>query len=705
MTRILSIAIARDTDIILARQRTRRLAQLLGFDAQDATRITTSVSELVRNALEYAKGGRVEFTLKQGQPQALEIVVSDNGPGIKHIKDVLEGRYQSVAGMGIGITGARRLMDDFAIETSPAGTKVSLSKTLPKRARAITTRMLGTVTAELMKDDGLDPVAEIRRQNQDTLLQFQELRAKQEELQELNQELQDTNRGVVALYAELDERADHLRRADQLKSRFLSNMSHEFRTPLNSILSLSRMLLNRIDGELTSEQEKQVQFIRKAAENLTEIVNDLLDLARIEAGKTVVTPKEFSIDDLFGALRGMLRPLLVGDAVNLVFDDASFPVLYTDEGKVSQILRNFISNAIKFTERGEIRIGAELDAENDQITFRVSDTGVGIAPDDIGRIWEEFSQIANRLQGRTKGTGLGLPLSKRFAVLLGGDVSVTSTPGNGSVFSLTIPRRFKSAESAAIATEWEVEPGRLPVLVLEDNAADAFTIERALSRSHYQAIPVRTIAEARRAVEAVKPAALILDIILEAEDTWGLLLELKRTEATRDLPVIVASTTDEDHKAMNFGADGYLAKPVDPAALMATLDKATGGASITKVLLVDDEEVSRYLVRQLLPRGAYQLVEAVTGREGLRLLDEDSPDIVLFDLNMPEMTGFEFLDRIRTRTDVPPAIAITSMVLTDDHRRRLLGAAGIVSKFDITSETLTSAIEDVIDRNRKPYAA
>ena len=182
-------------------------------------------------------------------------------------------------------------------------------------------------------------------------------------MQQLNRELEDTNRGVVALYAELDERADHLRRADELKSRFLSNMSHEFRTPLNSILALSRLLLARSDGELTPEQEKQVHFIRKAAENLTELVNDLLDLAKVEAGKTVVTPVEFAVADLFGALRGMLRPLLVGDAVALVFEDAAGHAaeLYTDEGKVSQILRNFISNAIKFTERGEVRVWARAD--------------------------------------------------------------------------------------------------------------------------------------------------------------------------------------------------------------------------------------------------------------------------------------------------------------------------------------------------------
>ena len=231
-----------------------------------------------------------------------------------------------------------------------------LGKTLPRHAAHITPARLAHIMDTLAADGPADAMAEIGRQNQQILLQLEELRARQEDLQRVNQELQDTNRGVVALYAELDERADHLRRADELKSKFLSHMSHEFRTPLNSMLALSRLLLAHSDGPLTAEQETQVRFIRKAAENLTELVDDLLDLAKVEAGKTVVVPSPFTAASLFGALRGMLRPLLIGDAVALAFDDPQdVPPLDTDEGKVSQILRNFISNAIKFTEQGEVR--------------------------------------------------------------------------------------------------------------------------------------------------------------------------------------------------------------------------------------------------------------------------------------------------------------------------------------------------------------
>ena len=365
------------------------------------------------------------------------------------------------------MTGARRLMDGFDVQTAPGhGTTVRLAKRLPQGVLLRTNDAVQRIVAALQADGPADAMEEIRRQNQQILLQMQELRSRQEELERLNQELQDTNRGVVALYAELDERADHLRRADELKSKFLSQMSHEFRTPLNSILALSRLLLSRSDGDLTVEQERQVQFIHKAAEDLTLLVNDLLDLAKVEAGKTVVSPSEFTAESLFGALRGMLRPLLVADAVALVFEDtAGLPALDTDEAKVSQILRNFISNAIKFTEKGEVRVWATADTAADTVTFHVRDTGVGIDAGDIELIFQEFAQVNNPLQGRVKGTGLGLPLARKLAELLGGHISVESTPGEGSVFSVTLPRVYRPAGGAAMAEQddaWQAHRAASP---------------------------------------------------------------------------------------------------------------------------------------------------------------------------------------------------------------------------------------------------
>jgi signal transduction histidine kinase/CheY-like chemotaxis protein len=706
--RILSVAVTRETDIIVARQRTRRIAELLGFDAQDQTRITTAVSEIVRNALDYGGGGRVDYALAgRVAPQSLVITVQDGGPGIADPAAILDGRHHSDTGMGIGITGARRLLDDFQLTTAPGqGTTVTMAKTLPKRTRPLLEGDLGRLAADLARGQDFDPTTEIRQQNHELMVQFQELQARQEELSELNQELQDTNRGVVALYAELEDRADYLRRADQLKTRFLSNMSHEFRTPLNSILSLSRLLLSRIDGELSGEQEKQVLFIRRAAENLAELVNDLLDLAKVEAGKTVVKPRKFAIDDLFGALRGMLRPLLVGDAVALNFDEevAGIPPLVTDEDKVSQILRNFISNALKFTERGEVRIWAEYDQVEDSVTFCVRDTGIGIAEKDIPTLWEEFGQVPSRLQSKVKGTGLGLPLSRKLAAVLRGDIRVESAPGQGSVFSLTLPRIHAplagQPSAAALPT---LEPGRSPVLVVEDDPADAFSVERALAQSRYQVISARTVTEAKHLLEHTSPTAILLDVMLDGEESWSFLLEMKQGEKSHHVPVVVVSSGEEERKARSFGANEYLSKPVDPGALIRLLDDLTGAGAATRIMLVDDEEISRYLIRQLLPAATIDLTEVASGSEGLRIAADSPPDVILLDLNMDGMNGFEFLERATAMPELRhvPILAMTSMLLTDDQRLRLAKADAVVSKFELTADALATAIREALAAPRR----
>jgi signal transduction histidine kinase len=220
------------------------------------------------------------------------------------------GSYRSTTGMGMGILGTKRLMDEFAIDTSRTGTTVQFGKLLPDHGQTFDKATLQKVSTQIGKQHPATPIDELQTQNRELLKTLNELRERKEELAEMNNELQDTNRGVVALYAELDERADYLRRASELKSSFLSNMSHEFRTPLNSMLALTRMLLDRMDGELSSEQDQQIRFIQQSAKELAEMVDDLLDLAKVEAGRLEVKPKSFEVDDLFGALRGMLKPLL-----------------------------------------------------------------------------------------------------------------------------------------------------------------------------------------------------------------------------------------------------------------------------------------------------------------------------------------------------------------------------------------------------------
>jgi signal transduction histidine kinase len=305
------------------------------------------------------------------------------------------------------------------------------------------------MTSAIRRQDPNTELGEVRRPGEQIDLLTADLARRDEEIEALRMELDETNRGVVALYAELDDKAAALREVSDLKSRFLSYMSHEFRTPLGAIRSMARLLLDRMDGPLTPEQQKQVNFIQSSALELTEMVNDLLDLAKIEAGRISVSPAWFDMVNLFATLRGMFKPIVANRAVSLIFEEpVAVPRIYSDDKRLSQILRNFISNALKFTPRGEVRISAQSSAPG-WITFAVADTGIGIARESLGSLFQDFSQIDSPMQKYYRGTGLGLSLSRKLAELLGGSVAVESELGRGSIFSVTIPTEYKSAELKA----------------------------------------------------------------------------------------------------------------------------------------------------------------------------------------------------------------------------------------------------------------
>jgi CheY-like chemotaxis protein len=473
-------------------------------------------------------------------------------------------------------------------------------------------------------------------------------------------------------------------------------MSHEFRTPVNSVIALARILLSRSDGDLTTEQEKQVTFIRKAAESLLELVNDLLDLAKVEAGKIVIRPVQFEIANLFGALRGMLRPLLVGDSVNLVFEEPDdLPPMFTDEAKVSQILRNFISNALKFTERGEVRVSSNLSQGRDAIVFSVSDTGIGIALEDQERIFQEFSQLDNPVQKRVRGTGLGLPLSKKFADLLGGHISVESRLGHGSTFSVEVPLLYRPSPTTALQAVWEVDPHRVPVLVVEDEPDALLICQKLMKGSNFQPLAARSLFEARQVLSQVQPRAIILDILLSGEDAWGFLAELKRDPRTAPISILVVTETDDEAKAVALGADAYRAKPLERKWLLDTLVALTGPAHSRQALIVDDDEVSRYLIRQAMLSLGLPIVEAESGIEGLRRARENRPAVILLDLIMPGLSGFEVLDQLKadTLTSDIPVIIVTASAMGPGQIHKLSGkTAGVVTKAELSGDALSALV-------------
>lgn len=540
-TPLLSLSIGDEADIVSARQRARQVGMRLGLDPQDQARLATAVSEIARNAFQYAGSGRVEFSIDlRSQPQVLWVEVSDKGPGIGDMDRILNGAYESPTGMGIGLSGTRRLMDHFRIHSVPkVGTQVTFGKMLPPSVKPILPSEVANLCTQLPAERESGALDELQRQNKELLETLETLRLRELELEKrelelahLNIELEETNRGVVALYAELDEKAAALKRADEMKSHFLRYVSHEFRTPVNSVLALTQLLLRRLDGDLTQEQENQVQYIRQAVQDLAEMVNDLLDLAKVEAGKTEIRLTRLDLGHFFGAIRALMRPLATNDAVSLVFDDPPFGAyLETDEGKLGQILRNLISNALKFTEEGEVRVSARLQADG-TLVLSVTDTGVGIARDDLETIFHEFAQVDNPLQKNVRGTGLGLPLSRKLATLLDGTLEVSSTIGSGSTFTLKLPLASIVATMAPSDT----------VLIIDDEEAARYITRQLFRGSKYSVIEAASGPEGTERARFDRPALILLDLIMPNQNGFNVLDELKSNETTRDIPVVIQTS-------------------------------------------------------------------------------------------------------------------------------------------------------------------
>ena len=703
--KLFALNLRREDDIVTARTRARDLARRLGFEAPDQVRIATAVSELARNGVADGMHSAIEFSVEGASAPQLLVIRMAQQPSDGARPGALPA---AVVRTPADLYGARRLMDRFDIVRSEEGNVFTMKQVFPRGAARWLDAELRVLSREIERDERRNPLSvldELKRQNRELADALQQLEDRQKELSRLNAELFDTNRGVLALYAELDEKAEHLRAADQLKTRFLSNMSHEFRTPLNSILALTRLLQEHVDGDLTAEQEKQIGYIRKSALELLELVNDLLDLAKVEAGKIVVRPAEFSVEELFSALRGMLRPLLVSQTVALNFDDAStMPLLYGDEGKVSQILRNFLSNALKFTERGEIRVSTSLRTteEGERAVLCVRDTGIGIAPADHERIFEEFTQVEGPLQDRVRGTGLGLPLCRKLAHLLGGRVWVESELGAGSCFYLSIPACYAETPTLDERPDEQapVEPHRrLLALLVEDRAEDRTVIEACLRDTPFALVSTDRVNRARELLAGKEPAVVLLDIALRGEDTWRFLPEIKRA----GVPVVVVSTANERAKGRALGADAWGVKPIHREWLLETLRHVVMQSRARRVLIVDDDLAPRTLLKVMLAPHCEAVIEAADGLEALERFEREGADLVITDVLMPGMDGLRLAERLRALPAgaLLPIVICTSQDPTPQQRDALLALdASLLSKSDLTRD----AVFDVILQTLARYA-
>lgn len=581
---VVELAVRSEPDVASARLAARALGRGLDLGDATATRFATAVSEVCRNAVIHAGGGSIAFRLEvRGRQAAIVATVSDRGPGIADPEAAMTPRLGDPTGAGVGLSRARRLVDDLRIiPRDGGGSVVHLVRSVPAGAGA---RWAAAVSA--IDDSRRGQPAGPSSTGADHVEEIGRLRTERERLAA---ELEETNRGVVALYAELEDQAEQLRRADELKSRFLSRVSHELRTPINSIVALSRLLADRVDGELTEGQATQVGYIQSAADELSGLVNDLLDLARIESGRVEVTPREFVIDELFGALRGTLRPL-ARPGVELRFEPThGIPPLYTDEGKVGQIVRNFVSNALKFTEAGSVTVRAAFDPGAGRLRIEVADTGVGIAPDDLERVFDEFVQVPGAHQVGVKGTGLGLPVSRGLATLLGGEVGVTSAPGAGSTFWVDVPaihvtRRADGDTPATQRTEGTV-------LVVDDDATARYLVHQQLAAQGLRLVEAATGEEGVELARGERPDVVVLDLSMPDLDGLEVLARLRAVADSATLPVIVHTArqlTRDELRAIDRAGATLLGKDARPGAVAASVraalerdgpsDRSTAGGS------------------------------------------------------------------------------------------------------------------------------
>jgi len=688
---LLVVELRGDIDVVRARQRARQIAELLGLDAHDQTRVSAAVSELARNAFQHAHGGTVRYLVEAEPAPRLVVKIVDKGPGIADVRAVLEGRADALGRSGLGLVGARRLVDDVTIESVRGeGTTVTCYKALP-RGFELTKAALDRVTTELVRGTDESPLEELRRQNQELLRAIEALRTRDDQMQLLNRELDETNRGVMTLYAELEDKADSIRRSAEVKVRFFSHMNHEVRTPINAILGLSEILLDGTIASPLPEQEKPLALIRKSAQQLSQLVDDLLDYAKLEAGKMIVRAEPFSLSDVFAGLRGMFRPLHTREEVALVVDDVDHvPILRTDEGKVSQILRNFVSNALKFTDKGEVRVTASYDAEHDEVIACVIDTGLGIAPQHRQLLFSDFTQIDNDRQKRVKGTGLGLSLSRSLAELLGGTVSCESELGKGSTFSVRIPRLY-----VAKAGSGEEHPPSA-VVVYCDHPQQATDVYRVTADDRdLDVAVVRDPVVASRLVERLRPSVLVWDAARLDSAAWDYLASLSEL---RPRPhVMVVSAPENEDRARGLGARDFAPQPVSREWLFARLRALTTAPVPVKALVIDDDEIARYLLRAVI--GTHHvMVEATTGEDGLREARTQRPGVVFLDLDLPGMSGFDVLDALKQDplTRDIPVVVQTSLRLTTADRERLRSATAVLDKEGSNQPDTVSMIRTIL---------
>ncbi len=507
------------------------------------------------------------------------------------------------------------------------------------------------------------------------------------------------------LITQLEQTNNALVEANRHKSVFLANMSHELRTPLNAIIGFSELLTDAQDGQFDDATRKRfLSQILTSGRHLLGLINDILDLSKVEAGQMELRLQTVSVAESVDQVVRIVEPLVVKKGITLKANVAGTGDVLADAGKVKQMLLNLVSNAIKFTpEGGTVTISAVRLPETVEIS--VADTGIGIAEPDQKTIFQEFHQVDFGPGRKHEGTGLGLALTRRFALLHGGEVRVSSRLNKGSVFTLSLPVRAGVKPTAAPAPARPGNghaPGPL-VLVVEDDPAAAELMTRQLAAAGYRTEVARTGTHALKLARELQPAAITLDIILPEVDGWEVITRLKSDESTSGIPIVVVTVVDNPELGLALGALDYFVKPVDTGALLKRLNsfdfKRISGKDEVRVLVVDDDPANRTWLTEALEPAGFTVLSASGGREGIELAKSERPDCVLLDLMMPEVTGFDVVEALRADelTRGTPIMVVTAMSLTEADKRLLNGRVSeILSRGSVGTSDIVGLLKRVV---------
>lgn len=534
------------------------------------------------------------------------------------------------------------------------------------------------------------------------------------ELAKLNAELEDK---VMARTSELEAANRELqianvkiREADRLKSEFLANMSHELRTPMNAIIGFTRLVRRKAADLLPDRQIENLEKVEISANHLLGLINDILDLSKIEAGKMGVNFMPFDLAPLVETCLATVEPMVKGGKVRLIKDlPQDLPEMLSDQDKLKQIIINLLSNALKFTEEGEVKLSAAL--KDASLRMTVSDTGIGIRSDALEYIFEEFRQVDGSSTRKYGGTGLGLSITKKLTELLGGTIDVQSVEGKGSTFTITLPLAKKDGEASAVEVRPEEErlpavemKGKKVLLAIDDDPNVLSLLRQNFEDEGYYVVGALNAEEGVRRAKEIHPFAVTLDILMPQKDGWGVLSDLKADPATRDIPIIVLSIIDNKELGFSLGAFDYLLKPFQKEAILAALLRIPGTPA-KRVLVVDDEPAAVDLLTQILQDEGYQVKGVYSGEEALQALEASPQDIILLDLLMPEMDGFEVVQRVKANPrwrDIP-IIVVTAKDLTDDDCTFLCQSVDrIMQKAGLARETLMKEVQILLREHAVP---